>query len=140
MQGWPEIEGLLHAINGPGTPFESVGCEKAYFQIESGPASVSLGVYIDIVRCNRPSNTPAAHLAFAARMGRVLRGAQEWWGSTEIALQRLRHLDGVEQPWGTMLRLTNYGRDRDEARRFWGHSADLLTRFFESYDDNERHA
>jgi len=130
IRGWEDFESLLLAINHPAGPYESVGCESGCFPSDRGEAKVYVSTYIDIIRSENAANTPSAHLELAVEIERALRGNLEWWGFVEIGIERLKHLEGVEEPWGTWLRLGQYAPDEDLARQSWGYSAQLLEQMF----------
>ena len=121
-QGWKDFQEFLLAINADDSPIESVGCEKGYFLVEDiGAATVKLGSYVDVIFTDVPMNEqPEKLLLLATHLMESVKGCHQWWGAVEIGLQRLRVLYGSTAPWGLMIRLCNYGRSEEEARRFWG--------------------
>jgi hypothetical protein len=50
-----------------------------------------------------------------------------WWSQAEFMVQRLKGLGGAVCPRGLMIRVTGFGRDKEEARRFWGETVKRLT-------------
>lgn len=127
-EGWPELAKILEIINAPDSPLESVGCEKSFFPVEGrGDATVNLGSYVDIVFTEFALNEePTNLLRLAAALMPALDGCEKWWGSAEMGLQRYRGLQGCTRPWGLMMRVNNYGRSKEEARRDWGVSLSRL--------------
>lgn len=133
LQGWPEYEALILAINGATGPTESVGCEKGFFDCDQGAAKIYLGSYTDVIFSIPAENTAENHLHLASEIGRAMFGARRWWGSVQIGIQRMRVRDRLPgSGWGTMLKIINHGRDADEARKFWGHSAEMLAKLFDA--------
>ncbi len=129
LQGWPAFAELVEAINEPGSPIESVGCEIGYFDVsDNGGPPWMLGAYVDVIFSNTVLNeSPENFLQLAARLIQAVEGCEQWWGSVELGLQRLRGLTGVAEPWGLMIRICNHGRDKDEAYKFWQESASRLS-------------
>lgn len=120
--GWPELEQLLRAANASDSPIESVGCEKAFFPV-TGHAEicVKLGLYINLVFSDPALNDrPQNILWLASRLAPAVAGCQRWWSEVELCLQRFRGIQGAAAPWGTLIRVTGYGRDERQARELWG--------------------
>jgi hypothetical protein len=67
VQGWPELQRFLEAINSAESPIESVGCEKGYFPAElPNVPPVVLGSYIDVIFTDASLNDESAnHLLLA---------------------------------------------------------------------------
>ena len=122
-QGWPEFQEFLITVNGAESPIESVGCEKGFFPVDlAGDALIKLGSYIDVIFTELTLNErPETLLLLASRLLHAVKGCESWWGDVEIALQPFKGILGVaDAPWGLLLRVTNHGRNREEARKFWG--------------------
>ncbi len=122
-QGWPEFQEFLIAVNGAETPIESVGCEKGFFPAKgTGDAVVELGSYVDVLFTELALNErPENLLLLASLLLQAVKGCESWWGAVEIALQPFKGIYGATgAQWGLLLRVTNGGRNEDEARRFWG--------------------
>jgi hypothetical protein len=131
LQGWPEYEALIAAINNATGPAETVGCEKSFFDCDQGAAKIYLGSYTDVIFSVPLENTAENHLRLASEIGRAMFGARRWWGKVEIGIQRKRVSNRLpDSGWGMMLKIINHGRDADEARKFWGRSAGLLAELF----------
>lgn len=126
---WPELGEFLTAVNAAASPIESVGCEKGFFPVEGvGVPTVKLGSYIDVIFTDAALNDlPENGLLLASHLLPAIDGCERWWSDTEIALQRLRGVVGAVAPWGLMLRVTGYGRNEQEARKFWGVTLGRLT-------------
>jgi hypothetical protein len=127
VQDWPELRRFLEVINAPASPIESLGCEKAYFPDESANATVKIASYVDVAFSLAPLNQePENLLRLAAVLIQSVDGCEQWWGSVELALQRLRYFQAVPSPWGLMIRTGNHGRSEGEARRYWGETLSRL--------------
>ena len=125
--GWPEYERFLRQINDGESPIESVGCEKGFFPNEHPEVKSNLGSYTDIMFSQLAlNNEPANHLSLAAKLAESLEGCNAWWSSIELALQRLRALPECTNPWGLMIRVSGYGRDKEQARKTWAASIEKL--------------
>jgi hypothetical protein len=122
VNGWPEFEGFLDALNADSTPIESVGCEKAFFPGDTeGAPPIKLGSYVDVVFTERELNDrPENLLLLASRLGNAIEGCEKWWADVSFVLQRYKILAGASMPWGLTLHVKNYGRSEEEARKFWG--------------------
>lgn len=120
---WPELQELLVTINAADSPIESVGCEKGFFPVENaGDAVVKVGSYIEVIFTDIALNERAENLLLlASGLLKGVEGCQQWWGDVEIVLERFKVIPGVHNlPLGLMIRITNYGRSEEEARKFWG--------------------
>lgn len=128
MQGWSEYLRYLEAINADSSPVESVGCEKGFFAVEDrGDATVQLDSYVDLLFTDGALNEdPENHLRLVAALMPALDGCEQWWATSSMDLQRFRDLPGCVRPWGLMVRVCNYGRSEEEARRYWGESLSRL--------------
>jgi hypothetical protein len=63
-------------------------------------------------------------------------GARNWWGQVQLGIQRMRVANRpADGGWGMMLKIINHGRDADEARKWWGHSAGVIAELFQSKAD-----
>jgi len=121
---WPEMTAFLVAVNAAGSPIESVGCEKAFSpaELQRGP-TVKLTSYTDVVFTDAALNdAPENALLLSSHLLQAVQGCECWWSEIEIVLERFRGVIGASAPWGLMLRVTGYGRDEDEARKWWGES------------------
>lgn len=125
LHGWPEYEALILAINCSAGQTESAGCEKGYFDCDSGAAKIYLGSYTDVVFSDPSDNTAENHLRLASEIGRAMFEAWNWWGKVELGIQRMRG-----HCWGLNVKIINFGRDADEARKWWGHSAGVIEEVF----------
>lgn len=121
---WPELRQILDFFNAPASPIETVGCEKGFFAVENrGDAKIQLGSYIDVIFTDvRLNEHPEKLLALAVHFATAVEGCQHWWAAVQFGLQRFRHIPGAQRPWGLMVRICNYGRSEEEARKFWGES------------------
>jgi len=122
VDGWPELEQFLVTINAANSPIESAGCEKGYFPAEvDGEPRVKLGSYVDVFFTAAALNdNPENLLMLASCLILAVEGCEQWWAFVEISLTRFRFIAGAANPWGLMLRITNYGRTEEEARALWG--------------------
>jgi hypothetical protein len=129
LQGWPAFAGFIEAINEPTSPIESIGCEIGYFDVtDCGAAITMVGSYTDVVFSETGLNEmPENFLHLAARLMRAVVGCEQWRGSVEFGLQRLRGLQGTEEPWGLMIRICNHGRNKEEAHKFWCETVSKLS-------------
>jgi hypothetical protein len=127
---WPELGPFLLALNDERSPIESVGCECAFFPDTDdtvGPGT--LGSYIDVIFTDRELNSdPKLLLGVASHLTTAMAGCEQWWGSMELGLERLKDLPGVSLPWGLQARVTSRGRTQQEARKLWGYSLEVLVR------------
>jgi hypothetical protein len=127
VQGWPEYRDLLLAINAKDSPIESVGCEKGYFQVSEGDATVKLGSYTDVIFSAQELNDdPRNLLCLATVLANALDGCEQWWSCAEFEIQQLRYLAACQRPWGLMIRVIGYGRSEAESRSTWAASLELL--------------
>jgi hypothetical protein len=128
VQGYPELQDFLLAVNVPQSPIESVGCEKGFFPSDVEGLTVKLGSYIDVILSEPVLNVPENLLLLASLLLPSVSGCEKWWSNVELSLQPMRFLGGVVAPWGLMVRVTGYGRSEDEARKWWGETMVRLTR------------
>lgn len=118
-QGWPEIAEFINLANAG--PLETVGCEKHFFPETIGNATIRLGSYFNLIFSDFQLNDdPKNHLVLAAALSQPVKKCCDWWGSVEIALERMKYIPHTQSPWGTMLRVSNRGRNEAEARKLWG--------------------
>jgi hypothetical protein len=121
VRGWPELRDFLQAVNADGSPIESLGCEKSYFAVQAGEATIMLGSYIDVAFTDVSLNDDAKnHLRLAATLAESIAGCEQWWASVHFCLQRLRHLAGADTRIGLMLHVANYGKSEERSRKYWG--------------------
>jgi hypothetical protein len=125
---WPEFEKFLQTINQADSPIESVGCEKGFFPVENQKhAKVQLGSWVGIIYSDYALNEePKNLLKLANIIASSLKGSEEWWASIELGLERLKKLENCQFPWGLQVRIVNFGRDEDEARKYWAESLKRL--------------
>lgn len=128
VQGWPELQDFLLAVNALESPIESVGCEKGFFPSDVEGPTVKLGSYIDVILSELALNVPENHLLLASLLLPSIAGCEKWWSNVELSLQPMRFLGGVIAPWGLMVRVTGYGRGEEEARKWWGETMGRLTK------------
>jgi hypothetical protein len=128
VQGWPELQNFLLAVNALESPIESVGCEKGFFPSDIEGPTVKLGSYVDLVLSNVALNGPENLLLLASLLLPSVAGCENWWSNVEFSLQPMRLLGGVIGPWGLMVRATGYGRGEDEARKWWAETIGRLTK------------
>jgi hypothetical protein len=127
-EDYPELATFLMIVNSPNSPIESVGCEKGFFpgEIEGGPP-LKLGSYIDVMFTDLTLNDSGENaLQLAGHLLEAVKGCEGWWADVSTVLQRYRFVPGTVAPWGLMLRVSAYGRDEAEARKFWGVTLDRL--------------
>jgi hypothetical protein len=121
---WPELAPLVLAINDERSPVETVGCDARYFPDggdDSGQCSV--GSFVGLIFTDRGLNSdPKLLLPIAAHLAAAMDGCEKWWSCVELGLERLKGLPGVTLPWGLQIKVTNHGRSKQEARKYWGHS------------------
>lgn len=125
----PELGAFLIAVNSPDSPIESVGCEKAFFPVEGHDVlTAQLGSYVDLI-FSEPSlnDRPENVFLLISMLVPAIEGCDRWWSQAEFMVQRLKGLGGAVCPWGLMLRVTGLGRDKEEARKFWGETVKRLT-------------
>ena len=88
---------------------------------------MQLGSYIEVIFTDLKLNEqPENLLLLAAELVLALKGCERWWAEIEVALGRFRGIVGTTEPWGLFLRITNYGRNEEEARKFWGETLKRL--------------
>lgn len=128
VNDWPELARFLEIVNADNSPIESVGCEKGYSPGEgTNTPPLKLGSYVDVIFSDGPSNDgPENSLLLASRLASAVEGCEKWWGDVSLVMQRCKFVAGASAPWGLMLRVNNYGRTEDEARKFWGESLTRL--------------
>jgi len=106
-----------------------MGCEKHYFDVDYPETQIKfrLGSYVDVIYSNFELNfEPENLLRLAAPLVASLKGCNLWWSDIELELEMLKHLHGNRGAWGLMLVVGGYGRDQDEAEKFWNVSLDRL--------------
>jgi hypothetical protein len=127
IQDSPAFTDLLIAINSPGSPIESVGCEKAFSKSEIPNAVTKFGTYTDVIFSDLPLNENIENAAsLGCRMLTAVEGCEKWWGDVSMVLQRFRHIPGVKAPWGLMFWINNHGRSEDEAMELWSRTGKRL--------------
>ncbi len=140
VQGWPELQQFLEVLNAVESPVESVGCEKCFSPGEAGWPPVKIGSYVDVIFTETALNDrPENLLLLTSQLVPALSGCEDWWASVEFRLQRNRALAGSAVPWGLMLHITNYGRDEEEARKFWSVTLSRLSRAIEGLPQDLRY-
>lgn len=138
LQDWPDYESLIQAINCATGTTETVGCEKGFFDCDAGAAKVYLGSYTDIVFSKPSENSVLNHLRLATKIAHTMRDARSWWGKVELGIQRMKgRREAPDIGWGLHLKILNFGRDPDEARKWWGHSAELIAEAFRSHSETK---
>lgn len=138
VEGFPEYRDFLIALNSSDSPVESVGCEKGFFPVSHHPdIKFQLGSYTDIIYSDFESNAnPESLFHLASVFVKAMEGSGQWWSKIELGLQRLRHLYGVKEPWGLMVRIQGYGRSEEEARSTWSVSLDKLSESIKNIEAN----
>lgn len=132
-EDFPPMRELLIAINAPGSPIESVGCEKSFSNSELPNATTKFGTYTDVIFSEFPLNeNPDNAAVLGCHLLTALEGCEKWWGDVSMVLQRFRHIPGVKLPWGLMLWINNHGRSEEEARDLWTRSAVRIARAIEA--------
>jgi hypothetical protein len=124
----PELSAFLLIVNSPDSPIESVGCEKGFFpgDIEGAPP-VKIGSYIDMMFTDAALNDSGENaLELASLLLHAIQGCECWWADVSAVLQRFRYVPHTIAPWGLMLRVSAYGRNEPEARKFWGTTLERL--------------
>lgn len=129
VQGFDNFAKFILKLNSIESPVESLGCEKLEREVDLDHPIIRrfIGTYTDIAFTDvAKSEIPEANIELAVHLVRACSGCAEWWSRVEIALQRLKHFHGAQNPWGIMVRITGYGGDIDQARKMWGVTADRL--------------
>jgi hypothetical protein len=140
VQGWPELQQFLEALNAPESPVESVGCEKGFSAGEAGCPPVKIGSYVDVIFTEVALNDrPENFLLLTSKLAQAVSDCENWWASVEFRLQRNRALAGSAAPWGLMLHITNYGLSEEEARKFWRVTLSRLGKAIEGLPRDFRH-
>jgi hypothetical protein len=80
LQGFPEFEAYIRAINASTSLIESVGCEKGYFDVQNQLAiTVYVGSYTDIIFTDEQRNENAENLLhLAAYFLTAVEGCEVW--------------------------------------------------------------
>ena len=100
---------------------------------------MKLGSYVDVIFTDASLNeAPENVLLLACRLLQAIDGCEEWWGDVSMVLQRMQFIAGATLPWGLMLRIDNYGRTEDEARKFWAETARRLAKAVAALPENFR--
>jgi len=120
---YPELAEFLITTNAQSSPLESAGCEKCFFPAShgSGDATTYIGSYVDVIFTEASLNDrPENHLLLAGRLIPSVAECEGWWGAVTLELVRYKSVPGTQLPWGLMVHITNHGRTKDEARKYWG--------------------
>jgi hypothetical protein len=128
LQDVPEFLELIRQINAGQSPIESVGCEKFYDDDpKQALACRYLTSYTDIIFTRHALNgEPGNFVRLAARLLASVEGCEVWWGTVELAIQRLKHLYGVRDLFNMTIRVFGNGRNDEEARKYWAVSLGKL--------------
>lgn len=138
LQEWPEYGSLVRTVNRDSSPLESVGCAVGFLdQPDASRPPVYVGSYIDLIYSDaRVSQGPEPLIKLAGTLMDSVKGCEAWWASVEMGLQRFKCFPGTATPWGMLVRVTNYGRDKPEARECFGVTIQKLETAFSLLDQS----
>jgi hypothetical protein len=87
-----------------------------------GDVVVELGCYVEIVFTDIALNErPENLLLLASHLLQAIEGCENWFGQVTVILEPLNGVAGtLGVHWCLLIRITNYGRNEPEARKFWG--------------------
>ena len=122
---------LLQVLNAPKSPFRSIGCETAFFDLvpARGEARVYLGSYTDFtfVDADRANETELVELAQAIAARAEIEGERDWV-QFRLGVQPFKMLFGRSDRFGIVLNVEGYGRDRNQALLTWNFGASKLAK------------
>jgi hypothetical protein len=133
VRQFPPLGPVLHAINGDGYPWETIGCGPAQFKRKNDPGSYFAGTYLHVVfRDARLNFLPEKHRAVAFKFG-------ELWNllpgvGIDVIVDPLAHYWGQADAWALKFEIAGKGASFDEA---WGRAVAGLQAFqttFQSID------
>jgi hypothetical protein len=137
VQGWPELIGLLEAINHPGSRIRSLGCEKSYSPYESQDfphLTTQLASYVDVAFLDIQLNGSAIH--FEEIIGAYAEFAKglafEPFVMFDPELSSAHYKPEGVRGFCLSVWCGGFGASEQEARRAWGTVIAALTAFFGS--------
>lgn len=118
---------LLRAINTPGSPLMSVGCECALFDLEApqdGEPTCYVGGYIDVTFREAARNADSEALVTLAKtILDGVPGSEEHHVAFAMFVQPLRLFFGLPGLYGLMMKPQGYGRSVSQAWQAFDHAA-----------------
>jgi hypothetical protein len=126
-------EGLaefLRAINEPGSPLMSIGCECGLFKVESpqeGGPTEYVGGYIDLTFRDPFRNRDAEALVdLAVKIWRRVQMTNEHHAQYAFIVERLVDFFGMPGRYSLMVKPVGYGRSPEQAWRAFSYAASAL--------------
>ncbi|MFZ3212842.1 MAG: hypothetical protein WA188_15170 [Terriglobales bacterium] len=114
------LQAILRALNAPGSPFMSLGCEYRLNQRDGSSDGLTcyFHSYVDLTY-----RDPARHssegqmVSLAERFLQEVKGSQDAVFGFEIAVQRMKHFFGNLAGYSLNLGLSGYGRTEEQAAK-----------------------
>lgn len=113
----PGLQALLRAVNAPGSPFMSLGCERQLNVLNppQGDVTCYLNSYMEVTSRDPDKQSEAAMLELARTIVRQAALTPERWVQLELGIERMKHFFGRAGGYCLHIAVSGFGRTKDEA-------------------------
>jgi hypothetical protein len=137
----PGLQALLRAVNAPGSPFMSLGCERQLNVLDPprGEATCYLNSYIEVTGRDLAGQDESAMIELAKSLVDRAALAPESWVQLELGVEGMKHFFGRKGGYCLHIAVSGFGRTKDEASATHAHGSQQLARAFEDLTVERSH-